>query len=243
MAMNTSLPLERYTEALGRATSHWTERDEAGTGARASPPRPITITISREAGAGGSPIARLVATRLGWPVYDYELVQRIAGEMGLRTRLLESVDERQASWVQETLEAFTSGPSVSQSRYVEHLAQTLLALAAHGRCVIVGRGAAHLLPAESTLRVRLVAPRAERVASIGQRLGLSPAEAAERVTKIDRERTRFVKDHFHKDPTDTGWYDLVINTARFPGEKCADLIVEALYRLETPARRDVSPPP
>src|SRR5438270_914448 len=91
---------------------------------------------------GASPGTGRVAAQLGWPVYDYELVQRIAGEMGLRTRLLESVDERQASWVQEALEGFTSEPSVSQSRYVEHLAQTLLSLAAHGRCVIVGRGAA-----------------------------------------------------------------------------------------------------
>jgi hypothetical protein len=46
--------------------------------------------------------------------------------------------------------------------YVHHLSQAILSLGAHGRCVIIGRGAAQILPAQTTLRVRLIGPRERR---------------------------------------------------------------------------------
>jgi len=36
----------------------------------------ITIAISRQAGSSGADIARAVGARLGWPVYDHELLTR-----------------------------------------------------------------------------------------------------------------------------------------------------------------------
>jgi cytidylate kinase len=165
-------------------------------------------------------------------VYDHELLERIAEEMNLRTSLIESVDERRVSWLQECAEAFTSVPSVTGSAYVRHLIQTLLSLAAHGECVIVGRGAAQILPVETTLRVRLVAPVVWRIVAMSEKLGISKEEAAHQVERIDRERILFVKDHFHKDATDPRQYDLVLNVSRFSVGQCADLIVEALHCLQ-----------
>src|SRR5262245_50254509 len=41
------------------------------------------ICISREAGAGAGAIARRVGQRLGWKVYDDELIEAIAHRMGV----------------------------------------------------------------------------------------------------------------------------------------------------------------
>jgi len=157
----------------------------------------------------------------------------------VRASLLESVDERRKGWLQECLEAFGSGSTVSESAYVRRLVETLLALASRGECVLVGRGAPQLLPAATTLRVRLVGPVADRVKVVRQRFGISEEEAARWVAKTDAERGRFVKDHFRKDPADPRLYDLVLNSARLSAGECADLIVEALRRLQAraPARR------
>ena len=38
----------------------------------------MVITISRQYGAGGSEVARLVAARLGWSVVDNESIDRVA---------------------------------------------------------------------------------------------------------------------------------------------------------------------
>ena len=75
--------------------------------------------------------------------------------------------------------------------------------------------------------------------AIRQRFGLAEEEAVRWVEKTDAERVRFVKDHFQKDPTDARHYDLVLNSSRFTVAECADLILEALRRLQAqaPARR------
>jgi cytidylate kinase len=173
-----------------------------------------------------------VGARLGWTVYDHELLEQIAQEMKLRTSLLESVDEKRVSWLQEWVEAFASVPSVSGSAYVRHLTETLFSLATHGECVIVGRGAAQILPVETTLRVRLVAPVEWRIEAMSRKLAISKEEAARQVEKIDRERIGFINDHFRKDATDPRQYDLVLNSSRFSVGECAALIIEALHRVQ-----------
>jgi cytidylate kinase len=194
----------------------------------------FSIAIAREAGAGASFIAQEVGRRLGWTVYDRDLVERIAKEMGLRASLLESLDERHTSWLGDAMQQFLAGtaaPYVGEDAFVRHLAETILALGTHGECVIVGRGSAMILPAERTLRVRLVAPFRDRVAHTAARLGLSTDDAAARVQSLDHERARFVRDHFLKNPEDPRLFDMALNTSRFSVNGCADLIVDALHRL------------
>jgi Cytidylate kinase-like family len=171
-------------------------------------------------------------------VYDYELLERVASDMGLRTSLLESVDERRQSWLLESTAAFMSaptkgdwGPLVTQSEFVHHLVKVMLALSLHGECVIVGRGAALVLPAETTLRVRLVAPVRWRVEMLRRNLGLSEHDAARQLRTIDRARTDFARDHFLKDPAATTNYDLILNALHLSVGQRAELIVETLERL------------
>src|SRR5947208_13163102 len=46
-------------------------------------PRFRNVTISREAGAGGGTIGRMVARRLDWKVFDHEILEAIAQRMEL----------------------------------------------------------------------------------------------------------------------------------------------------------------
>jgi cytidylate kinase len=244
--MNQRSSSERLAEAMERARRQWQAQRKAQAAAGILPlpsPPAFTIALSREAGANGPLVARAVGDRLGWAVYDRELVQHVAADMGMRTSLLESVDEKHRSWLQECLEAFTSAAPVSESAYARHLLETLLSFGSHGECVLVGRGAAQVLPAAATLRVRLVGPVEDRVKAICGRFGISHEEAKRWVVKTDAERVRFVKDHFQKDPTDPRHYDLVLNSSRFRVPECADLIVEALRRMQAGAKAAWAPDP
>ena len=78
----------------------------------------------------------------------------------------------------------------------------------------------------------MVASLQDRIAFIVKERGLKPTEAAGFVDSTDRERRKFIKDHFRKDVTDPLIYDLVLNTSRLSVEECADLVVEALLRLQ-----------
>jgi cytidylate kinase len=244
--MRTVNPTERLAETVYHVCHHWEERHKAKNAESWHPKTlapPFTIALSREAGTEASAVAQALAARLGWQVYDQELLERMAQEMGVRTRLLESVDEKRRTWLQESFEAFISVPLpnaapalVTGGVYFKHLVETIQTLGKRGECVIVGRGAAHILPGATTLRVRLVAPLTERIAAVSNTLGLSQAEAARQVAKLDGERNAFIREHFFKNSTDPENYDLVLNRARFSLDECVGLIVEALKQRQFRSR-------
>jgi cytidylate kinase len=213
--VETLARLENYAEAHPAGTEQQT----------------VAIAISRQAGSRAPDVAQAVGKRLGWLVYDNELLKQIAAKRGLQERLLERLDEHAANWVEQMAASFSQAGSLD-AVYLKQLVELLVALSKAGQCVIVGRGAAQALPPETTLRVRLVAPRDWRVAVTEKRLGLAHGEAAHWVDRTDAERDRFVKSSFHKDPNDPLGYDLILNTSRFGPDECAEVIAEAARLLE-----------
>jgi cytidylate kinase len=232
--LETDSSVQRLTEAMAGAQRHWRQRSHEAAPADTFPPSASapTIALHREAGSGGTRLAHEVGRQLGWPVYDHELLEHIAQEKGLRLSLLKSVDERRRSWLEETAEMFASAPGVTENAYVRYLIETVLSLGAHGECVIVGRGAGFLLPAATTLRVRVIASEPDRIQNTSQRLGLSTADAARWVRDTERDRVAFVRAHFQKDPSDAINYDLVLNSSRWSVEEGAQLIVDALHQFQ-----------
>jgi cytidylate kinase len=230
-------------------TEHWgrsahlvegTSRQiQAETDRRPSPqeterhgPPPFSVAISRQAGLNGRVIGEAVARRLGWPIYGKELLQQIATEMGVDTDEVESFDERRRNWLEESLGTLLPQSFLSHPRYVHHLARAIFALAARGGAVFVGRGAAQILPAASTLRIYLAAPRGDRVRIAMKRFNYSEKEADEWVTRIDKERREFLRDYFHRDPNELSNYDMVINPLRLGEEGCATVIADALGAMK-----------
>jgi cytidylate kinase len=219
--------LQHQADMLEVAERHWQARRENKVERKG-----ITIALARAAGAPGTTVASEVGKRLNWPVYDHLLLERIAKEMGLRTQLVESVDERRRSWLLEMVEGFVSADGVSELSYVRHLTQTILSLAEHGECVIVGRGAAQILPPKTTLRVRLDGDLDDRIAAVSSRLSLSRDKAAKWVADTEHRRETFIKDHFLKSPADARYYDLILNTSTWSVADCTDLILCAVKSLE-----------
>jgi len=212
------IKLHRVVDVLARLNRYADEASKMGH-SRAGAPPPFTIALAREAGAKGSTIAQAVGARLDWPVYDKELLQRIAEEKGLQARLLEGLDEKYIDWLTATMRRLCAVPTPDSYVYLKPLLQVLATLSSQGHCIIVGRGAAVVLPVETTLSVRLIAPRPMRIAHMQEKLGLSPAEAERWVDQTDRERNRFLKEHFHHDPSDAHQYDLVLNSGRSPRKR------------------------
>jgi cytidylate kinase len=236
------------SQLVDRAVRQWETRELVESHAHAASGKPpaFTIAMEREAGTQGTLVAKEVGKLLGWQVWDHELLERVAQDMGLRTRLLKSVDERQQSWLVEIAEAFLSAPMVSPAsppvteiEYVDHLVKTVLTLGVHGECVIVGRGAAFFLPPETTLRVRLIGRLQERIATLSRTEKLSEYDAVRRIRTLDRERTEFVRKNFSKDPTDPHYYDLILDGPRLSVVRKAQVIADALHRFEAQAAENL----
>ena len=165
-------------------------------------------------------------------MYDQELLESLAKELKVDISILEDYDERPGSFLVDTIKAFSAAASVSEITYFRRLVRMLHVLGARGECLIVGRGSWFVLPPETTLRVRIVASRDDRIAFIARERKLGPVDAARFVETNDRDRHRFIKDHFHKDPADPQNFDLILNRSRFSVDETADLVIEALLRMQ-----------
>ena len=192
-----------------------------------SGPSALTITVSRESGARGGTIARRIGRKLGWQVYDQELIEYMAQETIVSQGVLDAPPATPAGWAEARLQQLIREGTIGEHPSIVNLARVILALGAQGQAVLIGRGAGCLLPRETTLNVRIVAPLRERIAYMGQWLRLSVEEATERVRMRDERRTDFVVNNFHRDPRDVHQYDVLLNSSLLGEDECAELIAHA----------------
>jgi cytidylate kinase len=218
---------------------HGFQGDRAPVATVPAGPQSLTIAISREAGSRGGSIARRAAAKLGWQVYTQELLEYLAQEGPLRQDLFDAIPAAAARWTEGRLEQLLREQNLSQHPTIGNLARTVLALAAQGEVLLLGRGAGCILPAATTLHVRIIAPLADRIAYMSQWLRLTMEEAAEQVRLRDERRAEFIATHFHRQPADVYQYDLLLNSSLLGEDLSAELVaLAARAKLATLSQPD-----
>jgi len=199
-------------------------------------PRGLTVCISREAGARGGSIARRVGEQLGWQVYNQEMLGYLSQNEVARQEVLADIPLAAHAWIDGQLARLSSvtGRSAADWEAAE-LIRLIFGLAIRGEAIIVGRGAGALLPIETTLNVRIVAPVEQRVAYMSQWLRLPMDEASHEVASRDRVRAAWHTALANRELTDLSQYDLVLNAGRLGVAACAELIAEAVRGKHHPS--------
>ena len=199
------------------------------------------ITIEREYGSGAAEIARELASRLGWKVWDRELTAEIARVADVDPSSVSFCEERVDSTFQRLVKVFWRG-SYERSMPLDHQTfdpdrmvrvgeQVMQHIANEGNAVIVGRGAPYFLrDRDDVFHVFLYAPRAEKLRRI-QDMGTRLHEAEEMVDTVDRERIEFVKHYFGADWPTRSLYHMMLNTA-MGDENVISMILHSMRTLE-----------
>lgn len=179
------------------------------------------ITISREMGSGGIPIAHKAAEKLGYTLIDGEAIAKVAPSYGLTLEALEKADEKPPAFVEKMDE---------QSEVDLHQIELIiLDYALKGNVIIYGRGGQDLLKdIQSVLRVRIIAPFELRVERWAEREWLDPEFARVLVRKSDQQRAGFIKYYFDRDWEDPLGYDMVLNTERLSEEMAVKLLCDGV---------------
>ncbi len=185
------------------------------------------VTISRLAGSRGGEIARQLGQRLGWPVFDREILQHMAENDEYRARIYENLDERDTTWLESVLRWLLQG-ELRKEDYFQRLGETVLALARQGPAVFLGRGADLILPQDRGLRVYLIAPEDDRVREYAAGHGCDEKAAREAIRRIDNEREEFIRNHFACDPSDPTRFDLIVNVSRLDTSQVVELLHKAV---------------
>lgn len=182
------------------------------------------ITIEREYGCGGAEIARTLAGRLGWKLWDQSLTCAIARLAHCHQSAVEEREERLDPLYYRLMKSFWRG-SYEGSANVDPLEfldadsivriseRVVMQAAQEGNGVIVGRGSQHFLQQSAeTLRFFLYAPREEKIRRLVAQ-GNKGKEAETLVDTVDRERAAFIRTYFHADWPNRAVYHAMLNTA------------------------------
>jgi cytidylate kinase len=214
------------------ALARWLFGRSTASGAAETLKEPVArfrnICISREAGAGGGTIARLVGTRLGWRVYDHELLEAIAQGMEVPTEEARQFDELAPSAIQDWLLPLREEHYAPQEAYLDHLAKLVESIGRAGDSIIVGRGAGFLLPREETLSVRINAPLKARAHRLAERMGVSVRTARRAARDLDRRFLKFARTMYRVDASDPHHYDLVLDSHSLGLSITTEVLVRAI---------------
>jgi cytidylate kinase len=193
------------------------------------PGKPLpTVAISRERGSGGGIVARRVAERLQFVLFDSEIVDHVARAASVDRLAVAQMDEQSQHNIREWTERVIHRRAFSPQSYMEHLTRTILTAGEKGRAVIVGRGAHLILPVGRCLRARIVAPLELRIQRVAAGSGIPLKEAATLIAQTDRQRSQFIRENFQQSDSNPLLHDLVINTSELTLEAAADLILSAV---------------
>jgi len=205
---------------------------------------PPVITITRQYASGGSDVARLVAAQLGWTVIDNEFVDEVARRAGLPAEEVAQREERAPGLLErlartlavaspEMFMASGAVPRLEQDEVtiVRMTERVIAEAAAHGRIVLVGRGAqAVLAQRPDALHGYVVGSKPWRMKLAVERLGVDPANVEKIVDETDRQRDQYVKAHYGRHRQDVVNYDVVVNAERLGIEGAVTVIVGEAQR-------------
>jgi len=189
-----------------------------------------TITISREYGCEGYPLAELLKIRLEsatdepWNIFDKALVAKVASDDKLSSELLTHLgDESQAMDVLRTHFGY-----LTHNEAYAILVKYLVQIATTGNAIIVGRGAAVACQdLKNCFHFRLEGSLAFRVATLARRLDIPLSEAETIVRTQSKLREKVIGECLHQDITSRHWYDAVFNNER----QSLEAIARATFEL------------
>ena len=200
------------------------------------------ITVEREFGSGAGDIARDLASRLGWKLWDNSLTEEVAKIANVDPSAVMRCDERVDGTLYRLGKVFwrgsyersmqsPAGEPFDTDCMVATMQQVVEKAADGGNCVIVGRGAPYFLRQRpEAFHVFLYAPRAEKVRRLRE-LGKSEREAETLVDTVDRDRILFVKHYFGADWPTRCLYHMMINTS-IGNELVLETILHTMHSLE-----------
>jgi cytidylate kinase len=190
------------------------------------------ITISREFGSGGRTIGREVASRLGIPFYDKELVDQIALKSGFAPSFVEENGEHSPSssrlayaFSHQGVPGVMNGMSTADFLWTVQC-NVIMQLAEQGPCVIVGRNADYILKDRTDcLDVFIHADQELRADRIVRLYGESEKSPTTRINEKDKRRMINYQHYTGRTWGHPQNYDLCLNSGSLGIDACVEIIV------------------
>ena len=196
------------------------------------------ITISRQFGAGGKTLGKMIAKELGYTFADQQIIQKIAETANVSPHWVESIEKEAGTrltkvidhvvsmrWIERVLKEERG--YIDEEIYLDYLVVIVSQVAEEGNAVIIGRGSQYILNDHpDALHILLVDEAENRIKFMMENYDLSRKEAEKIVTIEDKRRMSFYGKLGKADFDNPGLYHLVLNMGRLNMEKALQLALQ-----------------
>jgi len=187
------------------------------------------ITISRGTLSGGEALANRLSKKSGFPVIGLEVIKDAATHYGIS----ESAISQQLKQGPSVIERIIGD---KRRTYIIALQSALAERALKGSFIYHGLAGHFLFPGvPNILKIRLVAPLAQRIKSVVEKKQLKEEEAVKYIENVDEKRKQWTKFLYDVDWTDPMLYHMVINLGQISLDTACGMI---MYALDQPEFKD-----
>lgn len=186
-----------------------------------------TITITREFGSMGRPIAKALSERLGIQFYDRDIVDEVARQLNLPVSTVSDAEEI-------AHHPFFSHmfPLGTDNEYIRDMIfdvqkDIILDLAGRSNCIIVGRCSDFLLQNHPhVLNIFVYAPYRQKLENCIRVLNMTEEQAEKMIISVDKARIAYHKKYAGYLPGDPRHKHLMIDSSLLGVEDTAELIAQ-----------------
>ncbi len=198
------------------------------------------ITISRQFGAGGITLGKMVSEKFGYTFADTEVIKMVAEMANVSTHFVETVEKEAGGKFAKFISKAVSKPLVDrilkdergyidEEIYLDYLVLIIAQMADDGDVVILGRGSQYILNDHPDAYHILVIDTFEnRVKFMQKSYDLSLGRATQTVKNEDKRRLNLYKKLDKTDYDNPDLYHLVLNMSRLSHDKALELISNLL---------------
>ena len=191
----------------------------------------FVITINRNFGSLGRPIAKRLSELLNVEYYDRDIVEAAAKKMNLPVSVISRIEEKRSGFFSMLFPLGNDSPE-HQRAVFEAQSEIIRNIAAKESCIIVGRCADYVLKDEvDAMHVYIYAPYADRLANCVESLGMRKDEAKRMIAGVDKARDAYHR-YFAGYPADDPDHNhFIINSALLEVEGTAQALA-AITRVK-----------
>lgn len=195
------------------------------------------ITISRQYGSGGRFIGKLLAEKLGIPLYDNELITLAAQKSGYSETIFENVEKTSTHSLLYSLSMFGTTAGVYGLPLADKVfivqSEIIKKVAAEGSCVIVGRCADYILKDEQNIiDVFIHSDIENRIKRAVTYYDLLPEKAKEAIVKTDKRRASYYNYYTGLRWGDANNYEISLYSDKIGIENCVDILYKFVTSIE-----------
>lgn len=189
------------------------------------------ITITREFGSMGRPIAKALSERLGIEYYDRDIVEEVSHQLNLPVSKISDVEESSKNHFLAGMFPLGTDTEYIQDMIFDVQKDIILELARKSSCILVGRCADYLLQNQpNVINIFVYAPFKAKLENCINMLEMTEDEAKKAIMKVDKARTAYHKRYAGYTPYDTKHKHLMIDSSLLGVEGTADMIAEIVKK-------------